>query len=1327
MNVAKNKYKRAVSILLITVSLIALVFFLLRGPYLSNTIKRVFIPVLENATGESIISDSAVINLFPFYFQVKSLKVFDKVGNRLLWVTKTKAYIDLLGLLSGELRIRRMTLKEPRLSAGKVELDKVSANIKRYLSAKKDGGLSLSIKNIIMTDGEYVISGIDEINELSGAGLFADILVKNTVAVKISQKEGIFRINGRPDLMFGLDGKMVIREEGKVDISGLMIKSADSSLKADGVLMLSKDGNLKGGRLSINAMIMEDTINNFFQVDDKRDGELSVSGDVDLLFSAGSKWPGFNLELHTSGWFYLESLMKILGVKENIMGKLSVDGHISGVYPDLAGKATGRLDKAEFGHLPLDYVTGELDYKDKRFNLENLVAQTFHGELWGDALIKIPHGDYMVNASFKGIGSPEFLDFIGWDAPFSKGLVSGDFNLERIHSHNMQVVADVIYNNASKSDNALFERIEEFKGGIEYDESVVEIRNGMFQTQDSLLLMDGMIDLKNRNLALELDLDSRDSTDLTAPSLTFIHAPVRFTGIASGPLGDPEISGSLNMGPGSIKGLTFSNASGDVQYRISSLSSKLLSIKKENSNYGISGSILFRKADKIFSYDDPFYKSEISIKGGNAGMLAKAFYKELPLSGDVSGTILLDGDSDGLNGEGRLVLENINVYGQKFDNITLASEFEPDKINVKSIVAYRGKSRLEAEGFFSFDERFRFSASSDGINLHDIDLFNKYPVDALMSLKINGSGTIKNPDAEFSLKLIESSLSGNATGRGEINGSLKDTKLEMTGNILDGIIKADSRATLSDKVHWSLDLSFDKGRYDPLFAALLKNGHEDISATITGYANLSGIGKDVTMRSKFTSALLDLYGYSFRNVGDIVFELADRRLSIESFSLVGDDAEVEMSGNLNIGKDFDIKVEGNLDVVPLRALYSNITSLKGKGKFTIGVVGAWESPSLTGLIDLEDATASMDRFPYRIGPLNGSIFLKEDRFSFESLNAGVAGGNIEMSGVGYHKDLSLKRIFISSTIDGIKIRPAEGVRAVLDGNLFYDKSLKGSSLTGAIQIRKASYEKRFEWKTWLLGLQETINSSMEQSSFYGDTRLNIRITGEENIFVDNNIARAPVELDLTATGTVARYGLVGKIKAKEGKIFFRSNEFDILDARLDLVDPNFIAPVFHIHAETFTRGYRVKLNLDGSIDKFIMALYSDPPLADADILTLLTSGQINRDESGFDSGIAAGEATAILTGSLQDVIESEVNQLTGIERFEIIPQTTVTGSLIPRVTFGKRFMGDKLFVVYSTSIGTTEENIIKMEYDIARNVSIVGSRDEIGSAGVDFKYRFEFD
>jgi autotransporter translocation and assembly factor TamB len=31
-----------------------------------------------------------------------------------------------------------------------------------------------------------------------------------------------------------------------------------------------------------------------------------------------------------------------------------------------------------------------------------------------------------------------------------------------------------------------------------------------------------------------------------------------------------------------------------------------------------------------------------------------------------------------------------------------------------------------------------------------------------------------------------------------------------------------------------------------------------------------------------------------------------------------------------------------------------------------------------------------------------------------------------------------------------------------------------------------------------------------------------------------------------------------------------------------------------------------------------------------------------------------------------------------------------------------------------------------MEYDLGRNISIVGSRDEIGSSGADVKYRFEY-
>ena len=51
---------------------------------------------------------------------------------------------------------------------------------------------------------------------------------------------------------------------------------------------------------------------------------------------------------------------------------------------------------------------------------------------------------------------------------------------------------------------------------------------------------------------------------------------------------------------------------------------------------------------------------------------------------------------------------------------------------------------------------------------------------------------------------------------------------------------------------------------------------------------------------------------------------------------------------------------------------------------------------------------------------------------------------------------------------------------------------------------------------------------------------------------------------------------------------------------------------------------------------------------------------------------------------------------------------------------------DMLKGVVFCDYGTTEENIIKLKYNLSKNISIVGSRDEIGSAGLDLKYRFEF-
>jgi hypothetical protein len=654
--VKSNRKKLTFSIIIIGIVSIAILFFLLRGPYLSNTIKRVIVPVLQNATGERIIIDNAAINLFPFYFQAKGLKMFDKNGNMLLWVTKARVYTDLLGLLTREFRVRRLTLKGPNLTVGEEDLKRVRKRLNRYMSASRGGNYRFSIKHIKVTEGKFDLSGSDEIRRLSGDGLFAEFTVKNRIIADISLNEGYLQIQERPELKFELDGNLVRREDGRMDISGIRISSAGSSLEADGIVSLSKDGRITGGNIRGKAKILEESVNRFFDVPIENDGELSFSGSVDLIRGSGSWWPGFHLDLDTDGWFRLESLMKILKVESNVTGRLAVKGQIRGVYPDLRGSGVGTLTRAVFGHLPLDDVSGELEYREKMFVLNDFIAHLLQGELRGDAFITLPDGDYSVSAGYQDVSSRMFLEFISWDAPFPEGSISGDFRLEKPHGKDMHVVADMHYLNLSEQGDELFQRIEGFSGGIDYDERSVVITGGTFRILQSQLLLDGVIDLGNKLLSLSFDLTSPDASELTEPSMTFIQSPVHISGLASGPYGDPEISGSLSMGPGRIHNLPFSGASGDLTYRVGSLSSDGLKITRDEAKYDVSGTILFRKAEKLFSYDDPFYRAVIAVNGGDLGELVSVFHGELPVSGKVRGGIVIEGDPDNLSGNGKLVV-----------------------------------------------------------------------------------------------------------------------------------------------------------------------------------------------------------------------------------------------------------------------------------------------------------------------------------------------------------------------------------------------------------------------------------------------------------------------------------------------------------------------------------------------------------------------------------------------------------------------------------------------------------------------------------------------
>lgn len=1323
----KNRRTKILTIAGIIALCFGILFFLLRGPYLSNSIKRILVPVFENATQERIIIDKAVINLFPFYVQVKGFKLFDKNGNRLLWITKSRAYIDLFGLLTREIRIRKLTLKEPDLTVNETDIIRIVDNLKNSALVGKEGKFSVTLKGIQLTDGKVSYVTADEKSRISGSSLYMDMVPKGiSYIITILMKKGTLKLANQSELDGSFDGKFKIKEN-KIHVNEFNILSSGSSLSADGEITLSETGSIIDGSLSVKTEIQATTINLIYPLKQQKEALLSFNGFARLHMREDSEWPQMSVDLKTDSRFHLETLMELLEVEENITGELTVKGSITGTFPDITGEGNAKLVNAVLGTLPLEEVEGKLVYKDSRFSLQGFKAHAFNGSIEGDGHILIPSGNYMVDARVSAISSPEFFKYIEWEPPFPAGKISGDFKLYHEDGRDIEIFADLDYRSTSNSGEHVLDRLSSAVVSLELRDNILWFTDSKLSTGTTNLLFDGDIDFNRETLNLKLKLESADAADVTAPYYSKLSAPLSFEGTASGTYASPVVDGRVELEAGSAHGIKFTNAYADIRYRAGSLLVNRMVIRQNDAGCDASGSIEFRKAEGFFSFDGPYYKAAAECRNVEIRPIVKELYKDIPVSGHISGKVSFKGAPDFFISPGEMIISNSEVYGQAFDKVTFGYELRPKEIEFKSVKAFRAKSALEAKGILAFNKKYSLEVQSDGIRLKDISALKGSPVDMTFGLSIKGNGSVESPELKFSANIKESTFRDVPVGRGEITGTLKNSKIQAKGNFINGLITSESDIVLAEKIKWNVNSICREGRYDFLLKGLMKEVPEDFLLTLEGRVNVEGHGDSVSVKSNFNSAYASLYGYDLKNREDIAVDLIDGEVRIKSFALAGNKGDLYAAGTVKLNSNYKLHIKGNMEIAPLRALSDKILSLRGAGRFEIDIAGPWTRPEVYGEIHLLDTTASITALPYKIGPLEGSFFLKRDRFAFDSVHSKFAGGTIDVSGGGYLDGLSLKRLSMSADIEGIKIRPAEGLTTEIGGKLFYDTSSKGSSLAGNIDIKKARYTKRIEWKSWLLGLKQASNEHIAYPALLENTAVNVHITGDDNIVIDNNIARTQAKIGLNLVGTVAQKGLLGRIESNEGTVYFRSREFNILEgSSVDFVDPYSISPLFHIVADTYIGDYYVKLNLDGTMENFTLAFFSDPPLSETDTLALLTTGQTDRETRGIDGGIAAGEATALLTGGLQDTVEEQFQYFTGFERFEIEPHTTAEGAFVPRVTVGKRLFENKLYVIYSTSIGTTEENIIKLEYKIDKNLSLIGSRNELGSAGADLKYRFEF-
>jgi translocation and assembly module TamB len=242
-------------------------------------------------------------------------------------------------------------------------------------------------------------------------------------------------------------------------------------------------------------------------------------------------------------------------------------------------------------------------------------------------------------------------------------------------------------------------------------------------------------------------------------------------------------------------------------------------------------------------------------------------------------------------------------------------------------------------------------------------------------------------------------------------------------------------------------------------------------------------------------------------------------------------------------------------------------------------------------------------------------------------------------------------------------------------------------------------------------IEEGAEIELTRTALFSD----LRVEGRNALVVRNNLADLVASVSLQVNGPVKDPLVSGRITATSGTLNFRNDRYEITRALMDWPAQRGSDPIINIQGESQIRGYRITVGLTGPLSQPQAIISSEPALPQADVVSLITTGQLATGDtsSSILSQSGLGTATSLLTDALINApAQRATSKLFGLSRFEINPVIGGSGSTpIARLTVGKRINKD-LSVTYSTNVTSDPNQILAIEYRVSDRLFFIAQYEQ---------------
>jgi translocation and assembly module TamB len=698
--------------------------------------------------------------------------------------------------------------------------------------------------------------------------------------------------------------------------------------------------------------------------------------------------------------------------------------------------------------------------------------------------------------------------------------------------------------------------------------------------------------------------------------------------------------------------------------------------------------------------------------------------RRLPVTGEFNAQIQADGPLHVLSASGSLEMDRGAIYGEPVTQVRIQGALADHVLKVSSARLSEAGGTVSVSGRYDFEAGvFNVDANGAGIDISRIAWVSRRNLEMAgrLGVSITGSGSLDDPHLKARAVFSALTLGGQRFGAFEVSANTANRTLAYNATTqLEGAeLRLQGQTALSSGYQTQARLDFSRFN----IGALLRMAHvEAFSAgsALAGTVTLEGpLAHPERLRgeARLSQLAVDIAGVNLQSEGGAHAMLSDGAIRLDPLHVTGEDTDLRAQGSVSLqgARQLDLAASGSINLKLAETLDPDLTA-SGLATFQVEAHGPLQHPGLQGRIDFQNGSLSLEDLPNGLSQLHGTLEFNQNRLEVKSLTAMSGGGLLSLGGYlayqhGIFADLTV-------TAKGAHIRYPEGVSSLADARLQLQGPQNDLLLSGDVLITRFAVSPDLDLASLAAQAGSYVQTIAPPNAPSNHVRLDVHIVSSPQLNFQNAFAKLAGDVDLRLRGTLASPSLLGSVSITEGSALIAGTRYDLERGDITFTNPVRIEPVIDLSATARVEDYDISLDLHGSPQKLSVSYRSDPPLPEADVVSLLALGHTASQQRLYtrqqEQAIANPTTDALLGGALNATVSSRIQKLFGAGSVKVDPNYLgAFGNSTSRITVEEQ-LGRTVTLTYATDVNTTSQQLLQAEVAINRHVSLVVARDESG-------------